>query len=226
MIEKTMKHARTHAQWHDHANGVAPSAIMRDWLTDRVSLTYKLMAHCQQFRVQRLRQQRALPLAEEWQAIGLPRRQQVQERDVLLRCDGRPMVLGHTVLALDATTTEWPFFGSLGERSLGSTLFGDPLVARGQLQYARLYGGHPLVRRMCAASGVDAFAYPLWARRSAFRRKTGIMLVTEVFFPEIEELRRARADIKVLSAGFSISSDLSRHIHPAHQLLSLGAATR
>lgn len=213
-----------HAKWHDHANGVAPSANMRAWLTDRVSLTYKLMAHCQQFRVQRLRQQRALPLAEEWQAIGLARRQQVQERDVLLRCDGRPMVLGHTVLALDATTTEWPFFSSLGERSLGSTLFGDPLVARGQLQYARLYGGHPLVQRMCAASGVDSFAYPLWARRSAFRRKTGIMLVTEVFFPEIEELRRARPDIKVLSAGFSISSDLSRHIHPAHQLLSFGAA--
>jgi chorismate--pyruvate lyase len=219
-----MTHARTQAKWHDHANGVAPSATMRGWLTDRVSLTYKLMAHCQQFRVQRLRQQRALPLAEEWQAIGLPRRQQVQERDVLLRCDGRPMVLGHTVLALDATTTEWPFFGSLGERSLGSTLFGDPLVARGQLQYARLYGGHPLARRMCAASGVDAFAYPLWARRSVFRRKTGIMLVTEVFFPEVEELQRARPDIKILSAGFSIASDLSRHIHPAHQLLSLGAA--
>ncbi|PFH10666.1 chorismate--pyruvate lyase [Collimonas sp. PA-H2] len=213
-----------HAKWHDHANGVAPSVNMRDWLTDRVSLTYKLMAHCQQFRVQRLRQQRALPLAEEWQAIGLARRQQVQERDVLLRCDGRPMVLGHTVLALDATTTEWPFFSSLGERSLGSTLFGDPLVMRGQLQYARLYGGHPLAQRMAAASGVDSFAYPLWARRSAFRRKTGIMLVTEVFFPEIEELRRARPDIKVLSAGFSISSDLSRHIHPAHQLLSFGAA--
>ncbi|WP_211451698.1 chorismate--pyruvate lyase family protein [Collimonas antrihumi] len=219
-----MSRSRTHAQWHDHANGVDPSDNLRDWLTDRVSLTYKLMAHCQQFRVQRLRQQRAMCLAEEWQSIGLPRRLQVQERDVLLRCDDRPMVLGHTVLALDATTTEWPFFGSLGERSLGTTLFGDPLVQRGQLQFARLYGDHPLVRRMCVASGKDSFPYPLWARRSAFRRKTGVMLVTEVFFPEIEELRRARPDIKVLSPDFSIASDLSRHIHPAHQLLTFGAA--
>ncbi|AIY40025.1 Chorismate--pyruvate lyase [Collimonas arenae] len=216
--------SRTIAKWHDHANGVDPSVNMRDWLTDRVSLTYKLMAHCQQFRIQRLHQQRALPLADEWRAIGLPRRIQVQERDVLLRCDEHPMVLGHTVLALDATTTEWPFFGSLGERSLGSTLFGDPLVERGQLQYARLYGNHPLVRRMRMAGGVDSFPYPLWARRSAFRRKTGVMLVTEVFFPDIEQLQRARPDFKVLSTGFSLASDLSRHIHPAHQLLSFGAA--
>lgn len=128
-----MPRSRTYAKWHDHANGVHPSDNLRDWLTDRVSLTYKLMAHCQQFRVQRLRQQRALCLADEWQRIALPRRLQVQERDVLLRCDGRPMVLGHTVVALDATTTEWPFFSTLGERSLGTTLFGDPLVARGQL---------------------------------------------------------------------------------------------
>lgn len=219
-----MPRSRTYAKWHDHANGVDPSGNMRDWLTDRVSLTYKLMAHCQQFRVQRLRQQRALCLAEEWQVIGLPRRLQVQERDVLLRCDGHPMVLGHTVVALDATTTEWPFFSTLGERSLGTTLFGDPLVERGRLQFARLYGSHPLVQRMCAASGRDSFSYPLWARRSTFRRKTGVMLVTEVFFPEIEELRRERADIKVASPGYSVSTDLFRHIHPAHQLLSFGAA--
>ncbi|MFC5476173.1 chorismate--pyruvate lyase family protein [Paraherbaspirillum soli] len=182
------------AHWFDHANGVQPSAAMRDWLTDRASLTYKLMAHCNQFRVQRLRQQRARCLAEEWAVIGLPRRLQVQERDVLLRCDERPMVLGHTVLALDATASEWPFFGTLGERSLGTTLFGDPLVARGQLQFARLYGSHPLVRRMCAATGVEAFPYPLFARRSTFRRKSGVMLVTEVFFPAIDELRRLMPD--------------------------------
>lgn len=191
-----MSRSRTYARWHDHANAVDPSVNLRDWLTDRVSLTYKLMAHCQQFRVQRLRQQRAMCLAEEWQAIGLPRRLQVQERDVLLRCDDRPMVLGHTVLALDATTTEWPFFGTLGERSLGTTLFGDPLVQRGQLQFARLYGDHPLVRRMYVATGIDSFAYPLWARRSTFRRKTGVMLVTEVFFPEIDQLQRVRPDCR------------------------------
>ncbi|AMO98669.1 chorismate lyase family protein [Collimonas arenae] len=218
-----MPRSHTFAKWHEHANGVHPSDNMRDWLTDRASLTYKLMAHCQQFRVQRLRQQRAMCLADEWREIALPRRLQVQERDVLLRCDGRPMVLGHTVVALDATTTEWPFFSTLGERSLGTTLFGDPLVARGQLQFARLYSSHPLVRRMCTAVGVDRFAFPLWARRSAFRRKTGVMLVTEVFFPEIDELRRVRPDLKMVFSAAAVAGDSSRHVPPAFHPLSFGA---
>lgn len=178
------------AKWHDHPNGVHTTALMRDWLTDRASLTYKLMEHCTQFRVQCLHQHRALCLADEYAAISLPQRQLVQERDVLLLCDGRPVVLGHTVLSMAATTTEWPFFGTLGERSLGTTLFGDPLVARGQLQFSRLYQGHPLVRRMCSAIGMTAFSSPLFARRSTFCRKGGMMLVTEVFFPEIKLLRK------------------------------------
>ena len=219
-----MPRSRTYAKWHDHANGVHPSDNLRDWLTDRVSLTYKLMAHCQQFRVQRLRQQRALCLADEWQRIELPRRLQVQERDVLLRCGDRPMVLGHTVVALDATTTEWPFFSTLGERSLGTTLFGDPLVARGQLQFARLDHDHPLVQRMRAATGADGFAYPLWARRSTFRRKTGVMLVTEVFFPEIEQLQRVRPDSKAMASP--AASGFSRQIVPAYQQHSFDATAQ
>lgn len=176
------------AKWHDHSNGVNPTALMRDWLTDRGSLTYKLMAHSLQFKVQRLHQHRAICLPDEYAAISLPKSQLVQERDVLLFCDGRPVVLGHTVLPLAATTAEWPFFGTLGERSLGTTLFGDPLVVRGKLQYSRLYQGHPLVRRLCSAIGVTSLSKPLFARRSTFSRKGGVMLVTEVFFPEIEDL--------------------------------------
>lgn len=189
-----MSRLLTYATWYNHANAVRPSNRMRHWLTDRASMTYKLMMHCEQFRVQRLRQQRAMCLAEEWPALGLPRRLQVQERDVLLHCDGRPLVLGHTVMAHDATTSEWSFFSTLGERSLGPILFGDPLVVRGRLQFARLHGHHPLVKRMCAATGAVDFPSPLFARRSTFRRKSGIMLVTEVFFPEIDRLRLRRSD--------------------------------
>ncbi|MDP5008081.1 MAG: chorismate lyase, partial [Glaciimonas sp.] len=95
-----MSHSHAYAHWYDHANGVQPSKLMRDWLTDRTSLTYKLMAHCEQFRVQRLHQRHAMVLADEYAAIALPFRQRVQERDVLLRCDDRAMVFGHTVLSL------------------------------------------------------------------------------------------------------------------------------
>ena len=127
-----------YARWFHHANGVNPSPAMRHWLTDRTSLTLKLTLRSRRFRVQRLQQGRAVCLADERAMIALPRRACVQQREVLLRCDERPVVYAHTIVPLDSTASDWPFFGTLGERSLGTTLFGDPLVQRGQLQFARL----------------------------------------------------------------------------------------
>lgn len=178
----------SHAVWFDHVNGVNPPAHMRHWLTDRISLTVKLAAHSRQFRVQRLHQRRARVLPDEYRELELARRVGVQEREVLLRCDGAPVVFAHTVVPLHASATDWPFFGSLGERSLGFTLFCDPQVERGELQYARLRAGHPLVRRAAAALGITGFSQPLFARRCLFRRHRGTLLVTEVFLPALDGL--------------------------------------
>lgn len=176
--------------WVAHVNGVNPSPAMRAWLTDRGSLTAKLVARSERFRVQRLAQRRAVCLLDECAPVGLPQPRKVVERDVLLQCDGRAMVFAHTVVPLEATATQWPLFRSLGERSLGTTLFGDPIVARGALEYARLHAGHPLVRRACAAIDADAAAFaPLFARRCLYRRKGGVLLVTELFLPAIVTLR-------------------------------------
>lgn len=175
-----------HARWFSHVNGVNPTAGMRAWLTDTASLTWKLTACSRQFRVRRLRQQRGRCLADEFEALGLPRRCRVQEREVLLQCDGRPMVFAHTVVPWSMSASDWPFFHALGERSLGTRLFGDPRILRGPLQYARLGPQHPLVRRACAVLG--AIGHPLYARRCLYRRKHGVLLVTEVFLPAIAGL--------------------------------------
>lgn len=179
-----------HAYWFSHVNGVNPVPAMRAWLTDTASLTLKLMANSGQFRVRRLRQERGLCLADEFEAVELPRRCCVQEREVLLQCDGRPTVFAHTIVPLSASASDWPFFGSLGERSLGTTLFGDPRVVRGAMQYARLQLQHPLVRRARAAVG--AIRHPLYARRCLYRRNRGVLLVTEVFLPAIAEVADER----------------------------------
>ena len=173
------------ARWCAHANGVNPPAAMRHWLTDSASLTVKLMARCEHFRVHRMRQTQALCLADESAALNLPHVKQVREREVLLECDGVPVVFAHTVVPLNANASDWPFFNTLGERSLGTTLFGDPLVQRGSLRFARLRSEHPLVRRACKALGVERLESPLYARRCLFRRKNGVLLVTEVFLPAI-----------------------------------------
>jgi chorismate--pyruvate lyase len=175
------------ATWFAHVNGVAAPKTMQHWLIDTMSLTMKLTARCERFRVQRLVQQRALPLADEFAAVALPRRMMVQEREVFLRCDEQPVVYAHTIVPLSATTSDWPFFGTLGDRSLGTTLFGDPRVQRGQMEYARLSRQHPLVLRAATALGKQLHA-PLFARRCLYQRNKGLLLVTEVFLPTIEQV--------------------------------------
>lgn len=182
------------ARWHRHVNALHASDALADWLTNRASLTARLVARCRQFRVQRLHQRRALCLADEFAEIDLPRTEKVVEREVLLRCDGIGVVYAHTVLALTANATQWPLFAALGEKSLGSTLFNDPLVERGQLAYARLRHTHPLARRIAQLQLLDAPAFCLYARRSVFRRKGGCLLVTEVFLPAISSLNKTNTD--------------------------------
>jgi chorismate--pyruvate lyase len=186
---------RTTACWVSHVNGIGASTQMRAWLSDRTSLTAKLMQHSKRFRVQRLRQENGQCLRDEHRAIGLPRRQIVRERDVILRCDEQPVVFAHTVVPLSATASDWPFFGTLGERSLGTTLFGDPRVRRGELEYAKLHPGHPLARRVINALGLERSHFPLFARRCLFKRKrSGVLLVTEVFLPALQALQATQLD--------------------------------
>jgi chorismate--pyruvate lyase len=170
----------------------APEA-MRDWLTTPGSLTARLVAHSRSFRVQRLHQRSAICLPDEARAIALPRPERVWEREVLLRCDGAPVVFAHTVVPTSCTASDWPLFSALGERSLGATLFYDPLVMRGPLEFARLRAGHPLTRRALAALGDTApdmvpAETCFHARRCVYRRHQGLLLVTEVFLPTVLDL--------------------------------------
>ncbi|MFL6674066.1 MAG: chorismate--pyruvate lyase family protein [Massilia sp.] len=181
------------AKWQAHVNSVHAPARMRDWLATPGSLTARLVAHSRAFRVQRLHQRTNLCLPDEAHAIGLPRPERVWEREVLLRCDGEPVVFAHTVVPTSSSASDWPLFSALGERSLGTTLFRDPLVRRGQLEFARIRPGHPLMRRALAALGAGlagriAAEPHLYARRCVYRRHQGLLLVTEVFLPEVLDL--------------------------------------
>ena len=172
------------ARWHGHVGAVNAPAAMRAWLTAGGSLTARLTAHSEAFRVQRLHQRTARCLFDEARAIGMQRPGRVWEREVLLRCDGAPVVFAHTVVPMSATAADWPLFNALGERSLGSTLFYDPQVTRGELEFARIRAGHPLMQRARAALGLGEETL-LYARRCLYRRHRGTLLVTEVFLPAV-----------------------------------------
>lgn len=184
-------HSRAH--WQDHAPLLLPpGSALRSWLVDPGSMTFKLRARCRQLRVQRLHQGTGNALGDESGLLGLSSRAAVQERDVILHCDAQPVLFGHTVTAVSALPA-WPFLQRLGERPLGASLFADPLVQRGAIQFARLHAGHPLVRRISQAllpqqrAALSAHL-PLYARRSLFRRHGSLLLVTDVFLPALGKL--------------------------------------
>ncbi|MGO4380517.1 chorismate--pyruvate lyase family protein [Pseudoduganella sp. RAF53_2] len=183
------------ANWHGHVLATNPPHAMRYWLISGGSLTNKLKAHSAAFRVQVLHQETAICLSDEANAVGLHRPGRVWEREVLLRCDNTPVVFAHTVVPMSADASDWPLFSALGERSLGSTLFGDPQVRRGALQFARLRATHPLARRARAALAANGCIVPddhlLYARRCLYERHEGTLLVTEVFLPTVLELKKA-----------------------------------
>lgn len=169
------------------APGSAPPAL-RPWLLAPGSLTARLKAHCREFEVRLLRQSHGPCIADQAGAIGAARRARVLEREVLLCCDGRPVVYAHTVLPAAACTADWPFFRRLGSRSLGTALFADPLIARGALQHARLDARHPLARRARAALPACHDQSLFHARRCLYRRRGGLLLVTELFLPALAQL--------------------------------------
>lgn len=183
-------------QWQPALNAPPP---LRAWLAAGGSLTARLKDHSQTFRVQCLHQRVARCLSDEAAVIGLRRPGRVWEREVLLRCDNTPVVFAHTVVPMSATAADWPLFSALGERSLGTTLFGDPRVRRGVLEFARLRQQHPLALRAAAALGLEnedqlREARPqeriLYARRCLYRRRQGTLLVTEVFLPSVLDLKQ------------------------------------
>ncbi|MGI4848337.1 MAG: chorismate--pyruvate lyase family protein [Janthinobacterium lividum] len=170
-----------HQRWLAHAPGLRRSSTLWHWLGDHGSLTARLTAHCQAFRVLRLCQRSAVALKDEARALGLPQRARVIERDVLLFADQRAVIFAHTVMALDASRSDWPYFSALGNRSIGNRLFNDPAVTGGGFAFARLHARHPLMVRAALALGVPAMDQPLHARRRIFQRRNGQLMITEVF---------------------------------------------
>ncbi|CAG9176415.1 Chorismate pyruvate-lyase [Cupriavidus laharis] len=158
---------------------------LRHWVTGEGSLTARLVAASERFRVRRLFQASAQPYLDEWQALGQCCREPALTREVLLICDEQPAVYAHTVVRERHARRDWPFLRGLGERPLGGRLFVDPAVRRDPFQFARLLPHHPLRQALQRVLPAMAPVPMLPARRSVFRRGAGVMLVTEVFLPDL-----------------------------------------
>jgi len=153
---------------------------------DTGSLTKRLQSKSTEFAVRPTRIRGAKPRSDEAQLLRLANHQQALLREVQLRCEDTPAVFAHSVLPFRSLRGSWQGLGRLGNRSLGTTLFADARVMRTPLEFKKLAKHHALYRM--AALDMESVPSALWARRSVFRLKHAVILVTEVFLPAVLKL--------------------------------------
>ncbi|HRK79498.1 MAG TPA: chorismate lyase [Thiobacillus sp.] len=170
--------------WLAHPHSLPRS--LRSWLSDHGSLTQRLKSRCASFRVAPLAVGMARAHADEYALLGMTPGSRAYVREVMLLCDGVPVVFAHSVLPPAGLRGGWSGITRLGSRSLGEALFSDHRIERQPLAYRRVRRDHPLYRATARQQAVSARS--LWARRSVFCLNSHPLLVTEVFLPAIYAL--------------------------------------
>lgn len=151
---------------------------LRPWLSERGSLTQRLISHFPQFSVRVLRQGFYSPHQDERAILGLSNAL-VATREVLLCSAGQAVVYAHSITSRASLKRGFHLLGRTGSRPLGALLFADPTIKRSPLAWRQLNRRHPLWQKAVAAAGPQAPT--LWARRSIFYAGQDQLLVTEVF---------------------------------------------
>ncbi|MDD4964934.1 MAG: chorismate lyase [Gallionella sp.] len=170
-------------------------AALHPWLHDHGSLTQRIQQRCSQFAVHPIRSGLARIAYDEAALLGIPPHQLAYSREVFLYADGQPVVFAHSTLAAADLRGAWAAVSQLGNKPLGTLLFSHPLIRRMPLHFKALRPHHPLYRR--AIAHLPYRPSHLWARRSLFYLHHAPLLVTEVFLPEIFDLREVPINVAV-----------------------------
>lgn len=161
------------------------SGRYRTWLLENGSLTRRLQLASAHFSVKALPSSQSV-LPEEVQLLRLSPRQKALVREVFLCCNGQPAVFAHSVLPYESLQGAWRGLRKLGSQPLGAALFSDPRVERTPLEFRKLSRNHPLYR--VAQLHIAHVPPVLWARRSSFSLHASVILVTEIFLPQVLSL--------------------------------------
>jgi chorismate lyase len=146
----------------------AMSPAWRRWVGSKDSLTLRLTeaGAPRPFRVRLLDQRLGIPRRDEAQALGIASGQRAWLREVALCLGEHPWVVARSVAPLEGLPEH--DLAHLGERSLGSWLFRQPGLERGEIEVT------------AAPAGFHEARGP-WGRRSVFRRGAFRVLVQEWF---------------------------------------------
>lgn len=131
------------------------------------------------------------PLEEEGIFLNVEKNVDVWVREVLISSGVQPLMFARSVFPANVLEGKYGAFQQLENRSLGTLLFDDPQVMRGEFQFANLDKEtfwHNQSFRYVTQPDEN-----LWARRSLFHIQDKALLLTEVFFPTIEDIKHANS---------------------------------
>ncbi len=184
-----------------HTSASLPPRV-RPWLTDDGSLTARLIASGHgPFRVQRLAQYWAVPLASERHLLAMDQRQQALIREVALMLGPDVVVFARSVFPLQSLGGRLGHLRRLQNRSLGAILFSHPGMARSPFELAYMPGDCDYIPPQFHQRA------PAWGRRSRFDIEGKPLLVSEVFLAPfrpwpttlpVHRTQRGRVDAAIL----------------------------
>ena len=155
------------------------SPVLIPWLFDASSLTARLINLCGKgFSVQVISQSWQKIDSEELFAMALPHAHSALVRQVLLCCNGKPLVYARTVIPATTVKGAQRRYANMGNRPLGAMLFSDRTMRRESVQVAKLPSSHAAYQYVKDEEDV-------WGRRSVFRVSEKPILVSEYFLPEL-----------------------------------------
>jgi len=182
-ITSTMLRKQT--AWQNKLLRNAENNALIPWLQDRGSLTARLQSRGQ-FALRLRKQNLGIPTFEDARALNIQPNKLAWIREVVLLCDGTPLVFAHTVLPYRPHGPLTGWLARLGNRSLGALLFSRAGFKRGTIECQRLDQRHRLFQPAIAAMHMTKQPPSnLWARRSRFVFGTQSVLVTEIFSPNL-----------------------------------------
>jgi len=104
-------------------------------------------------------------------------------REVLIKSNAKPMIFANTRLNINDLQDAWECLKTLGEQSLANILFKDPEIYRRSLLYRACEPEDIFYTHLKSLGHMEEEI--LWMRQSEWERNGKILLLTEIFLPNL-----------------------------------------
>ena len=104
-------------------------------------------------------------------------------REVLIKSNTKPMIFANTRLNINDLQDAWECLKTLGEQSLANILFKDPEIYRRSLLYRACEPEDIFYTHLKSLGHMEEEI--LWMRQSEWERNGKILLLTEIFLPNL-----------------------------------------